>query len=136
MNDIELLRILSKKARDSKSDIKMYQSYCHSIAIHFILSTEIFTSNEKLEGFLINNTLFQSLLNNNNTEFRPYLYKSRTQVVGRLIRLIDESEKESLDLFLKMIRELVFHKPSSSNSNSKSEKNYFDSIIEQLYGEE
>lgn len=133
MNDVELLRILSKKARDSKTDIEMYQSYCHSIAIHFILSTEIFSSNEKLEGFLINNALFQSLLNKNNTEFRPYLYKSRTQVVGRLVRILNESEKEGLDLFLKMIRELVFHKPSSSNSNPSKEENYFDSIIEQLY---
>ena len=133
MSDIELIRILSNKARDSKSDIDIFRSYCHSISVQFILSTEIFPSNAQLETFLVNNKHFQVFLINNEKEFRPYLFKNRTQIIARVIRIIERSEKSDLELLLKMVREIVFHKPSSPNNKQEKNENYFDTMIKQLY---
>lgn len=135
MSDLELLRKLTKSLRHTKvSDF--YRSETYNVFIVFFLSTEIFKKNTEIKEFLEKNFEFKSFLIKYDINLKDYLFKSRTVLVGRFIRVVQKAEVEDLKTIMKVIHDIAFfeanNKIKASTPKSDSKKNYYDSLLEQF----
>lgn len=135
MNDLEKLRVLLKSIKNTKND-DIYRSESFSIYITFFLSTEIFSSNFNVKDFLEKNLEFKSFTKKYDMDLKDYLFKSRTTLVGRLIRIIEKAETNDLKAIMKVIYDIAFFElknVSSKNYPQYDEKdNYYDSLLSQF----
>lgn len=123
MSDLELLRILlvnSKNIRDEQT----YRAHTYSILLTLLLSKEVFKNNVDITTFLENNKI----------SFKPYVFHSRTQVVGRICRIIESSDINDLKKLNESIFPIAFDEEYTNKRNNKSKKdeNYFDSLLDQF----
>ncbi|TLQ06050.1 hypothetical protein FEZ48_11195 [Marinilactibacillus psychrotolerans] len=88
-----------------------------------------------------NNPDLEKLMAKFGLEFRPYVYKSRTVLLSRVIRIIEKKEDEDLLLmldnlfdFIKTFDNEVIEENgnTSSKTKKKKKKNIFDDIFDQL----
>ncbi|MCS0823175.1 hypothetical protein NX029_04280 [Cytobacillus firmus] len=125
MSDLELLRILlvnTKSIRDEHT----YRAHTYGILMTLLLSKEIFKNNNDIQSFLVDNKI----------SFKPYVFHSRTQIVGRICRIIESYNINQLRQINNSINQLAFnndnkHKTKSSKKTNKDE-NYFDSLLNQF----
>ncbi|MED1602589.1 hypothetical protein [Alkalihalophilus marmarensis] len=123
MNDLELLRILlvnSKNVRDEAT----YRAYTYGIINTLLLSSEVFKNNIDIQEFLVDN----------NIEFRPYVYQSRTQIIGRITRVIEEFDLSQLKKINSSVNKIAFSNEeySAKKVNQNNDNNYFDSLLNQF----
>ncbi|WP_336663238.1 hypothetical protein [Kurthia gibsonii] len=121
MTDIEKTRLLLLKYKEEKkSDLKV--SLAYSIIITFTLSKEIFEKNIHIDDFLRINDI----------HLKDYLFKSRTALIGRLLRIIEKMSIEEIDSIIKNIRKIVFSEVDSikhSKTSNEKSTNYYDSLL-------
>lgn len=134
LDDLEKLRHLLQSIKNIKNE-DIFRSESYSIFILFLLSTEIFTHNPNIKEFLEKNSEFNSFLIKYEMELKEYLFKSRTVLIGRFIRIIEKAEIKDLKLILKIIQEIAFFESKGSktiNNGNKNEENYYDSLLGQF----
>lgn len=126
MSDLELLRILlvnTKSIRDEQT----YRAHTYGILMTLLLSKEIFKNNNDIQSFLVDNKI----------SFKPYVFHSRTQIVGRICRIIESYNINQLRQINNSINQLAFnnndnqHK-AKSRKNTNKDENYFDSLLDQF----
>lgn len=125
MSDLELLRILlvnSKSVRDEQT----YRAHTYGIIMTLLLSKEIFKNNNDIQFFLEENRI----------SFRPYVFHSRTQIAGRICRIIESYDFEQLKKINNSINQIAFEDENTNKrgntTKSKREENYFDSLLDQF----
>lgn len=127
MTDLELLRVLlvnTKSIRDEHT----YRAHTYGIIMTLLLSKEIFKNNKDIQSFL----------EENNISFKPYVFHSRTQVVGRICRIIESFDIDKLKQINNSINKIAFSsnetqsKKDPSNKKLKNDENYFDSLLDQF----
>src|SRR3954451_15588211 len=104
MSDLELLRILlvnSKSIRDEQT----YRAHTYGILMTLLLSKEIFKNNNDIQSFLEENKI----------AFKPYVFHSRTQIVGRICRIIESFNINQLKQINTSINQIAF------NTNDKQD---------------
>ncbi|MGR6904772.1 hypothetical protein [Lysinibacillus sp. BSL11] len=134
MDDLEKLRHLLQSIKNIKNE-DIFRSESYSIFVLFLLSTEIFTYNPNIKEFLEKNSEFNSFLIKYEMELKEYLFKSRTVLIGRFIRIVEKADIKDLKLILKIIQEIAFFESKGSktiNNGNKNEENYFDSLLGQF----
>ncbi|OJG12145.1 hypothetical protein RU93_GL000075 [Enterococcus aquimarinus] len=97
--------------------------------------------------YAIKNSDLEKLMNYFDFTFLPYVYKSRTILLSRVIRIVEKKDEEELNNLLEKMKNYIeqFEKENSNNtmdvSDSKNEevekkkrkkKNIFDDIFNQL----
>lgn len=126
MSDLELLRILlvnSKNVRDEQT----YRAHTYGILMTLLLSKEVFKNNSDINLFLEQNKI----------SFKPYVFQSRTQIIGRICRIIETTEIEKLKQINETVFQIAFKDDATKRGNSKVKKdenneNYFDSLLDQF----
>ncbi|UNP84852.1 hypothetical protein [Bacillus mycoides] len=127
MSDLELLRVLlvnSKSIRDEQS----YRAHTYGILMTLLLSTEVFKNNKDIQPFLEENKI----------SFKPYVFDSRTQIVGKICRIIESLNIDQLKQINTSINQIAFNSNDEQNKGvrigkkTKNDKNYFDSLLEQF----
>ena len=136
MSDLELLRILlvnSKSIRDEQN----YRAHTYGILMTLLLSKEIFKNNKDIKSILEENKIF----------LKPYIFYSRTQIVGRICRIIESCNIGELQQINTSINQIAFNSNQEQNNgvkrtkpkkelkksrNIKKDKNYFDSLLGQF----
>ena len=127
MSDLELLRILLVNIKNIREE-NTYKAHAYGILFTFLLSKEICKNNHDIQSFLEENKI----------SFKPYVFQSRTQVVGRISRIIESATFEQLKEINASIHQIAFfeaddkHLKNNSNERSKSDDNYFDSLLNQF----
>lgn len=131
-------KISSIKKSDSEERIKLE---LYGVVISFLLSTDIFTKNNKIKDFLISShSIFE--------EIRPYAYDSRTILIGRVLRIVESQNKlfnynftldikSHIEKFMAENNIRIEDKSSESknkNTESKNEKkqNYTDKLFDRF----
>lgn len=135
-NQVILNKVMDIRKSDSEEKIRLE---LYSVVSYMILSTDIFPNNIDIKNFLENkDKVFK--------EFKPYLYLSRTILLGRVIKTINVQEKRflynfSLDLKEKLLNELESTENKSDKIKITKEKNpnnpnYTDSLFNRFKREE
>lgn len=128
-NKVLYEKVNSIKKSDSEDKIRME---LFSIFTHLVLSKSIFPRNSDLKDFV-------DSIDKEFKAYRPYLYNSRTTLLARILKDINNKEKInlyhlSLDL-KKFVSEVIVEDQMSQTSNkntniSTNEKNnYTDSLF-------
>ncbi|MCM3036840.1 hypothetical protein M3579_12780 [Bacillus pumilus] len=135
MNDLEKLRNLLHSLKHVKND-DIYRSEAYSIYITFFLSTEIFNNNKDIQDFFEKNPEFSHFIKIYKMGLKDYLFKSRTVLVGRFIRIIQKADIGDLKSIMKVIQNIAFFEAKNNklvNTKLKvNEENYYDSLLKQF----
>ncbi|HAR6489708.1 TPA: hypothetical protein I1837_001449 [Staphylococcus pseudintermedius] len=102
-----------------------------------ILSTEKFKNNIDIKEFLENET---SLFLNDDDKFKEYVYKTRTLILARVIRITEKREDKTLlfDEFEAALFDRNKSKDTTINdnekpkNNKKKKRNKFDDLLNQF----
>ncbi|WP_113928804.1 hypothetical protein [Bacillus sp. P14.5] len=124
MSDLEILRILLVNTKNIREE-QTYRAHMYGILMTLLLSKEIYKNNNEIQSFL----------ENNNISFKPYVFLSRTQIVGRVCRLVESFTLDQLKQVNISINKIAFDDNYSSNQGTKKAKkdgNYFDSLLDQF----
>lgn len=92
---------------DNRLNIESQRYNLYSILPEYILSFSFFPTNRDIKYFIVSVGL--------DSEFKEYLYASRTLLLARLIRVISSSEKETLILFNNVIKDHILEFDSKDN---------------------
>lgn len=106
------------------NELIKFESY--SLIIDFILSKEEFKYNADVAEFL----------NSLNIVFKPYLIKSRTAMVARLVRILRGAEKEEILQFVALMKERLLdtkEEVPDKSKEKKSKENYMKKMLD-IYG--
>lgn len=135
LSDLEKLRFMLQPLKQLK-DPELYRSKTYSIFVEFLLSTNIFGDNKKLKTFISENHSFIQFNSKYEIEMKDYLFKSRTNLVGRYIRKIQTAEINDIKTLIKVINDIAFFEatnpPKNNNAKSDENENYYDSLLEQF----
>lgn len=118
-----LLVALDKKSNEEKLRINLY-----TIMITAILSKKIFKKNSDIPEFITKLNL----------SYKEYVFKSRTLIVARIVREVENADKQKLLFFVSELKELLFENNSnnsikSSHSKTKiTSENSVDDILNQF----
>lgn len=112
--------------RTSIEEIKFNLYGCATI---FFLSKAFFPWNKDIQIFIDS---FK--LNPPDKNYGDYLYKSRTLLLARIIRDINESEIDRLSLYMNAMKALVFSESYNykETTDKETKKNYFDELFNQF----
>lgn len=116
-NDLETLRFLTLKLKGTK-DPQVYASLSYSVWTVFILSTEIFNQNKELKP----------ILDKLEIKYKDYVYKNRTDIMGRTNRFIKTASTNKLKEINEFIYDFAFKQAESKNETI----NYYDDLLEQF----
>lgn len=92
---------------DKRSNIEQKRIVLFSAYTYLLLSKEIYKKNSEIRE------LIEAL----NIEFKEYVFRSRTMVVARFIRILESASEAEINLYLKTIMEILF-----GNADSKKSK--------------
>lgn len=136
-----LVSITNELTRIKKNnDIDKQKFLMFSIYSELLLSTSIFPHNSDLKEYIPNilnqmNSLSQDDKSSKDITFGDYVYKSRTILVSRMIRLIEHSSQEQLKILLKNVeKKIVSSSPKKENKVNKNKKhvNKVDELLNQF----
>lgn len=100
-----------------------------SVTVSFLLSKEAFKLNSELKEFM----------NELGLECKPYLAKSRTAMLAKVIRAFEKADKGQILDYIYIIEKKIDELPETLEiekaipSNRKNKKNYMKEMLE-LYG--
>lgn len=131
MKDSEILKRYLGRIKDTK-DIEYKRSLLYSTYTVLLLSTEYFKLNIDIKEFLT--PILENLDNIMNPKksmvFKDYVYKSRSLIIARFIRIIQHSNQEALNLLINSIS--IIFKNENSNAESKSKKRERKNSVDEL----
>ncbi|MDA2595560.1 hypothetical protein PDQ40_07800 [Bacillus cereus group sp. Bc061] len=108
---------------NGNTNIELLRLELYSIVTDVLLSKEHFNRNKDIATFIAAI----------NYEYGDYLFKSRTLLLGRILRDINEAEKNDLLLITRNLQTLLFNQiEPDTKTKSKNPKNYVDSIMGQF----
>lgn len=122
MFDSYLITSLSKLNKRSEAEsirFILYSSYSS-----LLLSKKYFKKNKDIKGFL----------DQSNINFKSYVYLSRTQIIARVIRVIEKADDQTLYFLLRQIKKVIFEKSYSYSEKDPATEgnNYIDGLMEQF----
>lgn len=94
MDDLKLIDRINRI--DSRKQIEEIRLDLYATLIPFVLSTKAFRNNIDTKVFLDKLTLKK--------ELREYLFKSRTQLVARLVREVSKFDKKEMHVNIQVMR--------------------------------
>lgn len=117
-----------KKIRYIRSlkDEELIRLESFSVIVSFMLSKEVFKVNFELKEFM----------NELGMDCKPYLVKSRTAMLAKIVRVFEKAEKQQLFYYIDIINKRIDELPEEEKNvqvNKKSKKNYMKEGLE-LYG--
>lgn len=117
-----------KKIRYIRSlkDEELIRLESFSVIVSFMLSKEVFKVNFELKEFM----------NELGMDCKPYLVKSRTAMLAKIVRVFEKAEKQQLFYYIDIINKRIDELPEEEKNvqvNKKSKKNYMKEVLE-LYG--
>ena len=120
--------IWMKKIRyiNNLKDEELIRLESFSVIVSFILSKEAFRANVDLKIFM------EEL----GIECKPYLAKSRTAMLAKMLRIVEKAEKQQLLKYIAVINQKISDIPEEEKiqtQNKKNKKNYMKEVLE-LYG--
>lgn len=122
-----LLDILNRAAEERNLESKILQLY--SASTYFLLSKNFFPSNSDLPPFaeklLYSLNQYRTKNSMKSIRFGDYVYKSRTVLVSRVIRIIEGSDKSQAEIIILEISKFV-------NKASKKKKNSVDALLDRF----
>ena len=140
MNDAEILKKILKKLSLKISKNESI-SLLYALYTTILLSKELFKFNVDIKNFLV--PIFNKLQSQPEfskqrkpLEFGDYVYKSRSLIIARFIRIIQKSEDKSIDILISAAQELVdskynnvSKKTPTTEKKKKSHKNSVDELL-------
>ncbi|WP_368252052.1 hypothetical protein [Enterococcus sp. 2201sp1_2201st1_B8_2201SCRN_220225] len=94
-----------------------------SICSIVLLSTDLFKLNKDIEPLLLSASIV----------FRPYVYRSRTLIIAKIIRYIENATDEQIFHLVDVLKDYLFETKSISSPNKKNkDDNDIDSLLEQF----
>lgn len=120
--------IWMKKIRyiNNLKDEELIRLESFSVIVSFMLSKEAFRANVDLKIFM------EEL----GIECKPYLAKSRTAMLAKMLRIVEKAEKQQLLKYIAVINQKISDIPEEEKTptqNKKNKKNYMKEVLE-LYG--
>nr|DAM38925.1 MAG TPA: hypothetical protein [Caudoviricetes sp.] len=120
--------IWMKKIRyiNNLKDEELIRLESFSVIVSFMLSKEAFRANVDLKIFM------EEL----GIECKPYLAKSRTAMLAKMLRIVEKAEKQQLLKYIAVINQKISDIPGEEKTqtqNKKNKKNYMKEVLE-LYG--
>lgn len=120
--------IWMKKIRyiNNLKDEELIRLESFSVIVSFMLSKEAFRANVDLKIFM------EEL----GIECKPYLAKSRTAMLAKMLRIVEKAEKQQLLKYIAVINQKISDIPGEEKKqtqNKKNKKNYMKEVLE-LYG--
>lgn len=120
--------IWMKKIRyiNNLKDEELIRLESFSVIVSFMLSNEAFRANVDLKIFM------EEL----GIECKPYLAKSRTAMLAKMLRIVEKAEKQQLLKYIAVINQKISDIPEEEKiqtQNKKNKKNYMKEVLE-LYG--
>nr|DAD92530.1 MAG TPA: hypothetical protein [Myoviridae sp. ct5Tq8] len=120
--------IWMKKIRyiNNLKDEELIRLESFSVIVSFMLSKEAFRANVDLKIFM------EEL----GIECKPYLAKSRTAMLAKMLRIVEKAEKQQLLKYIAVINQKISDIPEEEKiqtQNKKNKKNYMKEVLE-LYG--
>ena len=117
-----------KKIRYIRSlkDEELIRLESFSVIVSFMLSKEVFKVNFELKEFM----------NELGMDCKPYLVKSRTAMLAKIVRVFEKAAKQQLFYYIDIINKRIDELPEEEKNvqvNKKSKKNYMKEVLE-LYG--
>ncbi|NUE97527.1 hypothetical protein GYV61_02045 [Lactobacillus melliventris] len=122
MNELEIIKKVYSNIKKTK-DVNYRKTMLYSVYSFLLLSTNYFHHNIDLKSILtpllqdIDNIYKEKERKNKSCVFKDYVYKSRSQIVARFIRIIQKSD-ESVQIIL--INFLTRFIDENSNNYGKS----------------
>lgn len=136
MDETELIKKYLSRINEIK-DTEYKRSLLYSAYTTFLLSSDIFKLNKDIKEFL--NPLLQRLdaifpPHKRSLIFKDYIYKSRSLIIARFIRIIQRSNDESLSLLVSSLNKLFSNKHPANESKVKrrDKKNSVDELLERF----
>ena len=120
--------IWMKKIRyiNNLKDEELIRLESFSVIVSFMLSKDAFRANVDLKIFM------EEL----GIECKPYLTKSRTAMLAKMLRIVEKAEKQQLLKYIDVINQKISDIPEEEKiqtQNKKNKKNYMKEVLE-LYG--
>lgn len=120
--------IWMKKIRyiNNLKDEELIRLESFSVIVSFMLSKDAFRANVDLKIFM------EEL----GIECKPYLAKSRTAMLAKMLRIVEKAEKQQLLKYIDVINQKISDIPEEEKiqtQNKKNKKNYMKEVLE-LYG--
>lgn len=116
----ELVIVNKVKSIQFVEDIDLLRFEMYGIFTTIILSKEIFKNNKEIKNFI---DLFS-------IDSKPYMLKSRTIILSKVIRHIEKIDKVELVEYRKKLKEIyITNKYESNTISNKKEKNYMETLL-------
>ncbi|MBC1500270.1 hypothetical protein HB943_06615 [Listeria weihenstephanensis] len=119
MNKIEIKKILNSVDKNKDESLRLA---LYSVSIDVLLSKELFKKNAEIQIFLESNDIY----------FKEYVFRSRTMTISRVIRKINEMNKDDLVKFYINFKNIAFEELSHYKPKSKNTNNDLDDILKQF----
>ena len=131
MQDNEILKRYLGKISETK-DIEYKRSLLYSAYTLVLLSTEYFKLNIDIKNFLVPILRnLDSIVNpKKSLVFKDYVYKSRSLIIARFIRIIQHSDQDAINVLVNSISTLF--KTEGSKPKSKSKKKERKNSVDEL----
>ena len=117
---------LARYMVENLKDEELIRLESFSVIVSFMLSKEAFRANVDLKIFM------EEL----GIECKPYLAKSRTAMLAKMLRIVEKAEKQQLLKYIAVINQKISDIPEEEKiqtQNKKNKKNYMKEVLE-LYG--
>ncbi|MGF0082231.1 hypothetical protein [Limosilactobacillus reuteri] len=131
MQDNEILKRYLNRIKETK-DIEYKRSLLYSAYTVLLLSTEYFKLNVDIKEFLtpVLEKLDKFINPKKSLVFKDYVYKSRSLIIARFIRIIQHSNQETLNILINSIS--ILFESDESNIGLKSQKKERKNSVDEL----
>lgn len=93
---------------DKRSNVEQKRVALFSAYTYILLSKEVYEKNSEIKD----------LINKLNLDFKDYVFRSRTMIVARFIRILESASENEIDMYLDTIMNILF----DSNETKKQQK--------------
>ncbi|MGI1803715.1 hypothetical protein ACRPK0_08945 [Limosilactobacillus reuteri] len=136
MNETEVIKKYLSRISETK-DTEYKRSLLYSAYTTFLLSSDIFKLNIDIKEFLT--PLLKKLdaifpPHKRSLIFKDYVYKSRSLIIARFIRIIQRSNDKSLSLLVSSLNEFFSSEHSTNETKAKrrEKRNSIDELLERF----
>lgn len=121
-NDLIIVRntlnSISKNEKTNSIKNKLY-----SILVTVLLSRTVFKRNDDISVFLKSNDI----------DFKDYVYRSRTLIMSRVIRIVhDEEDKEKIIKWVDSVKALLYTDDTNTKKIPTSNENPIDDLLKRF----